>query len=135
MPTYKNTSNTPISINSVTFKFLEDAKVPFYIDLKKYPNLKKISDEPIFDPVDFSQSCSGGSSFDILNNKTKDTNLIRIVSKDEISEISFNSKNSNIVAVTRNVPLEIRNIDNYEKIFIKTGTVSIELWKSFYWRY
>ena len=135
MPTYKNKSHCPITINNVTFKFLEDTSVSFYINLDKHPDLIKVSDEPIYDPIQYSEVCAAGSSVDFFDKISSDTSIIRLVSLEDVSEIIFNDKNNNSAAITSNTPLELHNIDNYKSIYVKSGKVSVELWKTFYWRY
>ena len=135
MPTYKNTSQTPIIYNNTVFKFLVPTEIDSYINLDDFPTLIKVSDEPIYQPVVFSQMCTSGTTFDVLSNKTKDTSLIRIISKDPYSEVTFNIDSGFSVGISDNGPLELHDVSKYNIIYVKSGSVNIELWKSFDWRY
>lgn len=135
MPTYKNTSQTPIIYNNTVFKFLVPTEIDSYINLDDFPTLIKVSDEPIYQPVVFSQMCTSGTTFDVLSNKTKDTSLIRIISKDPYSEVTFNIDSGFSVGISDNSPLELHDVSKYNTIYVKSGSVNIELWKSFDWRY
>lgn len=135
MPTYKNTSQTPIIYNNTVFKFLVPTEIDSYINLDDFPTLIKVSDEPIYQPVVFSQMCTSGTTFDVLSNKTKDTSLIRIISKDPYSEVTFNIDSGFSVGISDNSPLELHDVSKYNIIYVKSGSVNIELWKSFDWRY
>lgn len=135
MPTYKNTSQTPIIYNNTVFKFLVPTEIDSYINLDDFPTLIKVSDEPIYQPVVFSQMCTSGTNFDVLSNKTKDTSLIRIISKDPYSEVTFNIDSGFSVGISDNSPLELHDVSKYNTIYVKSGSVNIELWKSFDWRY
>lgn len=135
MPTYKNTSQTPIIYNNTVFKFLVPTEIDSYINLDDFPTLIKVSDEPIYQPVVFSQMCTSGTTFDVLSNKTKDTSLIRIISKDPYSEVTFNIDSGFSVGISDNSPLELHDVSKYNIIYIKSGSVNIELWKSFDWRH
>lgn len=135
MPTYKNTSQTPIIYNNTVFKFLVPTEIDSYINLDDFPTLIKVSDEPIYQPVVFSQMCTSGTTFDVLSNKTKDTSLIRIISKDPYSEVTFNIDSGFSVGISDNRPLELHDVSKYNTIYVKSGSVNIELWKSFDWRY
>lgn len=135
MPTYKNTSQTPIIYNNTVFKFLVPTEIDSYINLDDFPTLIKVSDEPIYQPVVFSQMCTSGTTFDVLSNKTKDTSLIRIISKDPYSEVTFNIDSGFSVGISDNSPLELHDVSKYNIIYVKSGNVNIELWKSFDWRY
>ena len=134
MPTYKNTSQTPIIYNNTVFKFLVPTEIDSYINLDDFPTLIKVSDEPIYQPVVFSQMCTSGTTFDVLSNKTKDTSLIRIISKDPYSEVTFNIDSGFSVGISDNSPLELHDVSKYNIIYVKSGSVNIELWKSFDWR-
>lgn len=135
MPTYKNTSQTPIIYNNTVFKFLVPTEIDSYINLDDFPTLIKVSDEPIYQPVVFSQMCTSGTTFDVLSNKTKDTSLIRIISKDPYSEVTFNIDSGFSVGISDNSPLELHDVSKYNIIYVKSGSVNIELWKSFDWRH
>lgn len=135
MPTYKNKSHYPITINSVNFKFLEETPVSFYVDLEKYPDLIKVSDDPVYDPIQYSEVCEAGSSVEFFDKIGDDTTIIRLVSLEDVSEIIFNDEKNHSTAITSNTPLELHNINNYKSIHVKSGKVSVELWKAFYWRY
>lgn len=135
MPTYKNTSQTPIIYNNTVFKFLVPTEIDSYINLDDFPTLIKVSDEPIYQPVVFSQMCTSGTNFDVLSNKTKDTSLIRIISKDPYSEVTFNIDSGFSVGISDNSPLELHDVSKYNIIYVKSGSVNIELWKSFDWRH
>lgn len=133
MPKYKNNSNKILSINSVTFLPNEEKEVDFFIKLINYPELELIDSNLVFKPVVFSQVCGAGTIFDITNNKSDSSTLIRVISNStEPASISFEEDGPQVVVTT--YPLELRPIKNFDKIYVKSGSVSIEIWESILWR-
>lgn len=136
MPTYKNKNSTTLMVNGVSFKFGVDTPINFYIDETAYPDLIKTSEDPIYTPVMFSKTVAAGASLNIEEYINKpETSSIRIMSTVDVSTVAFNKTDNPFATVTINTPLELKNAIYYKEIFVKSGSVNIEIWKSFNWRY
>ncbi len=131
MPTYKNISNQTQVVHNVVFNPLDEKEVEFYIyDEKKF---KKISDEPTFSPVSFSQTLSSGSSLKIEDHleEIQQANQIRIAGK-EPSKVSFNNTEYSILVSDH--PEFIKPIHIINEIKCEEGEVSVEFWRPANWR-
>lgn len=133
MPKYRNIGNEPVVVLDRSWKINEEKEIEFYVDPVQHPTLKMTDPNPTYNPIIFSQTCSSGSSFDVTANTSPDACMMRIVSLDAISSISFNG-NSETAYVPQASPLELRPIHRYDKIKVNSGKVSIEIWKSLNWR-
>lgn len=132
MPIYENTKNIPVVINNTTFKFLEPVETTFVIDLDKYPQLIKKSDDPIYCPIIFSTDVASGANVDLSKYVTDpEASCIEILSKSGFSKVAFNKTGTFEAGITENNPLVLYNPSNFYKVFCTSGSVFIEVWKSF----
>jgi len=134
MPTYRNNSRNPVVINNTTFKFNIPTEINFYFKEDDYPMLVKTSDDPIYNPVVFSQKLAVGAELDVVANITNEVSTIRIVAITNTSSIIFNGLAESEIFIAKESPLELKNTNYYKTIKNNSGgEISIELWKGVNW--
>ena len=131
MPTYQNISNKIQISHNINFKPLETKDVIFYI--YDEINFKKISDNPIFSPIVYSQKLTAGQTLKVKDHLVdiNNANQIRLVSK-TYSLVSFNG-DTNKMLVTEH-PEYIKPIHIIDSIKCEEGEVSVEFWRPANWR-
>lgn len=131
MPTYRNVTSNIEVIHSVKFPPGQDIEVEFYIN---HPSIKEIKEEPIYSPVAYSEQISSGS-VKITPHLTPEVTALRILaSTGSSASICFNDSSNPVVVISPHHELVLRPVFKYKEIFVKSGSVSVELWKEFCWR-
>jgi len=132
MPTYRNTLGRTNQFRNKAFKLNEEHEVLFIIPNAAERGFVKTSDEPKYLPVIHSQTLSSGSSIELEEYLTNDTNNIRIMT-DSSAKITFND-DTNEVMITAGEPIILYNPFLYSKITCTQGSTNVELWKGLEYR-
>jgi len=124
MPTYKNISENPININiGLTTKRIEpNETISTYYMLDNIEGLKRISDEPYYNPILQTEDLSFSSSSDVktvvITDNTMPT-VIRITNVTTDLDVYFNSEsNTPAFPILAGETITIKNPKMIDKLII-----------------